>query len=207
MNQPGNYREPERRSERANPPEGSRDVPSGREKPKRPQPQASKMWHSVITPLTTPSHTPSGGEDSSQVNAQARVLDRAIPEDLVKRLASQRSTDPKCCPLIERPTGLQFPLQARCSNRRLAGKIPWPKPNFSSHRPEDSPEGRKTRQVAAKAARMLTTPAEAVVVEPSRFAVRLTCSSHISSQQVGDDFRVAGRAAEKISEFVEINKY
>ena len=32
---------------------------------------------------------PSGGEDSSQVNAQARVLDRAIPEDLVNRLASQ----------------------------------------------------------------------------------------------------------------------
>src|SRR3954466_7704708 len=30
---------------------------------------------------------PSGGEDPSQVNAQARVLDRAIPEDLVKRLA------------------------------------------------------------------------------------------------------------------------
>ena len=37
---------------------------------------------------------PSGGEDSRQVNAQARVLDRAIPEDLVKRLAK---------PVIHRP--------------------------------------------------------------------------------------------------------
>jgi hypothetical protein len=32
---------------------------------------------------------------------------------------SQRSTDPKCCPLIKRPTGLQFPLQARCSNPKV----------------------------------------------------------------------------------------
>ncbi|KAF1343520.1 hypothetical protein EJ07DRAFT_160676 [Lizonia empirigonia] len=76
-------------------------------------------------------------------------------------------------------------------------------PTSGSHRPEDSPEGRKTRQVAAKAARMLTTPAEAVVVEPSRFAVRLTCSSHISSQQVGGRFSRRGvRAAEKISELI-----
>lgn len=74
-------------------------------------------------------------------------------------------------------------------------------PTSGSYRPEDSPEGRKTRQVAAKAARMLTTPAEAVVVELSRFAVRLTCSSHISSEQVGGRFSRRGvRAAEKISE-------
>ena len=48
---------------------------------------------------------------------------------------------------------------------------------------------------------MLTTAAEAVVVELSRFAVRLTCSSHISSEQVGGRFSRRGvRAAEKISE-------
>ncbi|KAF1343376.1 hypothetical protein EJ07DRAFT_160722 [Lizonia empirigonia] len=65
VNQPGNYREPERRSERANPPEGSRDVPSGREKPKRPQPQASKMCETPkpratdsIAPLSSPSCGP-----------------------------------------------------------------------------------------------------------------------------------------------------
>jgi hypothetical protein len=32
---------------------------------------------------------------------------------------SQRSTDPKCCPLIERPAGLQFPPQARCSHPKV----------------------------------------------------------------------------------------
>ena len=32
---------------------------------------------------------------------------------------SQRSTDPKWCPLIERPAGLQFPPQARCSNPKV----------------------------------------------------------------------------------------
>jgi hypothetical protein len=37
---------------------------------------------------------PSGGEDPRQVNAQARVLDRAIPEDLVNRLAK---------PVVHRP--------------------------------------------------------------------------------------------------------
>jgi hypothetical protein len=48
---------------------------------------------------------------------------------------------------------------------------------------------------------MLTAAAEAGVVELSRFAVRLTCSSHISSEQVGGRFSRRGvRAAEKISE-------
>ena len=48
---------------------------------------------------------------------------------------------------------------------------------------------------------MLTAAAEAVVVELSRLAVRLACSSHISSEQVGGRFSRRGvRAAEKISE-------
>lgn len=41
---------------------------------------------------------PSGGEDPSQVNAQARVLDRAIPEDLVKRLAKPAIHRPQMLP-------------------------------------------------------------------------------------------------------------
>ena len=41
---------------------------------------------------------PSGGEDSGQVNAQARVLDRAIPEDLVKRLAKPAIHRPQMLP-------------------------------------------------------------------------------------------------------------
>ena len=89
------------------------------ETPKRPQPQASKVCETPkpratdsIAPTEFPKlrsatggirllhrslHRyirPSGGEDSRQVNAQARVLDRAIPEDLVKRLAK---------PVIHRP--------------------------------------------------------------------------------------------------------
>lgn len=48
---------------------------------------------------------------------------------------------------------------------------------------------------------MLTAAAEAGVVELSRFAVRRTCSSHMSSDQVGGRFSRRGvRAAEKISE-------
>ena len=48
---------------------------------------------------------------------------------------------------------------------------------------------------------MLTAAAEAGVVELSRLAVRLTCSSHISSEQLGGRFSRRGvRAAEKISE-------
>ena len=48
---------------------------------------------------------------------------------------------------------------------------------------------------------MLIEAAEAVSIELSRFAVRLTCSSHISSEQVGARFSRRGvRAAEKISE-------
>ena len=48
---------------------------------------------------------------------------------------------------------------------------------------------------------MLTAAAEAGVVELSRLAVRLTCSSHISSEQLGARFRRRGvEAAEKMSE-------
>jgi hypothetical protein len=48
---------------------------------------------------------------------------------------------------------------------------------------------------------MLTITAEAVVVELSRLARRLTCSSHISSELKVDRFSRRGvRAAEKISE-------
>ena len=68
-------------------------------------------------------------------------------------------------------------------------------PNFRQSPP------RKPGKVAAKAARMLTAAAEAGVVELSRLAVRLTCSSHISSEQMGGRFSRRGvRAAEKISE-------
>jgi hypothetical protein len=59
----------------------------------------------------------------------------------------------------------------------------------------------KPGKVAAKAARMLTAAAEAGEVELIGFAVRLTCSSHISSDEVGGRFSRRGvRAAEKISE-------
>jgi hypothetical protein len=48
---------------------------------------------------------------------------------------------------------------------------------------------------------MLTAAAEAGVVELSRLAVTLACSSHISSEQLGGRFSRCGvRAAEKISE-------
>ena len=48
---------------------------------------------------------------------------------------------------------------------------------------------------------MLTAAAEAGVVELSRLALRLACSSHISSDEDGARFSRRGvRAAEKISE-------
>ena len=63
------------------------------------------------------------------------------------------------------------------------------------------PKAGEPGKVAPKAARMLTAAAEAGVVELSRLAVRLTCSSHISSDQLGGQFSRRGvRAAEKISE-------
>ena len=63
------------------------------------------------------------------------------------------------------------------------------------------PEAGEPGKVATKAARMLTAAAEAGVVKLSRLAVRLTCSSHISSDQFGGRFSRRGvRAAEKISE-------
>jgi hypothetical protein len=93
------------------------------ETPKRPQPQASKVCETPkpratdsIAPTEFPKlrsatggirllhrslhrHIrPSGGEDSRQVNAQARVLDRAIPEDLVKRLAKPAIHRPQMLP-------------------------------------------------------------------------------------------------------------
>ncbi|KAF1343428.1 hypothetical protein EJ07DRAFT_160716 [Lizonia empirigonia] len=127
MNQPGNYREPERRSERANPPKGagmyqvegrSLSDPSRKhqrcarhlshERPIQLPPLSSQVavrdrWHSVITPLTTPV--------------------TYAPQEEKTRAKSTRK-------------------------RGLAGKIPWPKPNFRQSPPEDSPEGRKTRQVS-----------------------------------------------------------
>jgi hypothetical protein len=63
------------------------------------------------------------------------------------------------------------------------------------------PKAGEPGKVAAKAARMLTRAAEAALVELSRLAVRLACSSHISSEQPGGRFSRRGlRAAEKISE-------
>ena len=123
QNQPGNYLEPERRSARANPPKEARMYQMEGETPKRPQPQASKMYETPkpqatdsIAPTEFPKlrsatggirllhrslHRyirPSGGEDSRQVNAQARILDRAIPEDLVKRLAKPAIHRPQMLP-------------------------------------------------------------------------------------------------------------
>jgi len=69
------------------------------------------------------------------------------------------------------------------------------------HPPKTTPEGKNSGKAAAEAARMLTAAAEAGVVELSRLAVRLACSSHISSDQGGGRFSRRGvRAAEKISE-------
>ncbi|UPX11868.1 hypothetical protein EKO05_0002452 [Ascochyta rabiei] len=104
-------------------PEGGQDVPVGREKPKLPQPQASEAYETPKPQATDsiaptefpklrsatggtrllhrllPRHIrPSGGEDPSQVDAQARVLDRAIPEDLVKRLAKPAIHRPQMLP-------------------------------------------------------------------------------------------------------------
>lgn len=74
-------------------------------------------------------------------------------------------------------------------------------PDFRQSPPKLAPEGSNPSKVAAKAARMLTAAAEAGVVELSRLAVRLACSSHISSEQLGARFSRRGvRAAEKISE-------
>ena len=123
QNQPGNYREPERRSERANPPKGarmyqmegrSRSDPSRKHQKvcETPKPQATDSIASTEFPklrsatggirlLHRSLHRyirPSGGEDSRQVNAQARVLDRAIPEDLVKRLAKPAIHRPQMLP-------------------------------------------------------------------------------------------------------------
>jgi hypothetical protein len=77
-----------------------------------------------------------------------------------------------------------------------------PKPKLQAVTAQKShPKAGKPGKVAAKAARMLTAAAEAGVVELSRLAVRLACSSHISSEQMGGRFSRRGvRAAEKISE-------
>jgi hypothetical protein len=53
---------------------------------------------------------PSGGEDSRQVNAQARVLDRAIPEDLVKRLAKPAIHRPQMVPANQKTNRTSVPL-------------------------------------------------------------------------------------------------
>ncbi|KAF1343488.1 hypothetical protein EJ07DRAFT_160687 [Lizonia empirigonia] len=146
-----------------------------------PQPQASKMCETPkprATDSIAPTESPIAVRDSGTRYYTAYYPVTYAPQEEKTRAKSTRK-------------------------RGLAGKIPWPKPNFRQSPPRRLAEGRKTRQVAAKAARMLTTPAEAVVVEPSRFAVRLTCSSHISSQQVGGRFSRRGvRAAEKISELI-----
>ena len=52
---------------------------------------------------------PSGGEDSGQVNAQARVLDRAIPEDLVKRLAKPAIHRPQMLPANQKTNRTSVP--------------------------------------------------------------------------------------------------
>ena len=60
------------------------------------------------------------------------------------------------------------------------------------HRPEIAPEGKKTRQDIRQSSRMLTAAAETGVVEVSRWALRLTYSSHISSEQLGGRFSRRG---------------
>ena len=105
------------------------------ETPKRPQPQASKVCETPkpratdsIAPTEFPKlrsatggirllhrslHRyirPSGGEDSRQVNAQARVLDRAIPEDLVKRLAKPAIHRPQMLPANRKTSRTSVPF-------------------------------------------------------------------------------------------------
>jgi hypothetical protein len=79
---------------------------------------------------------PSGGEDSSQVNAQARVLDRAIPEDLVKRLAK---------PAIHRPQMLPANRETNRTSVPLTSTLR--RPEGDQHRPskKESPSPRQTR--------------------------------------------------------------
>ena len=67
---------------------------------------------------------PSGGEDSSQVNAQARVPDRAIPEDLVKRLAK---------PAIHRPQML--PANQETNRTSVPSTSTWQQPEGNQPRP------------------------------------------------------------------------
>ena len=104
------------------------------ETPKRSQPQASQVYETPepratdsIAPTEFPKlrsatggirllhrvlhrHIrPSGGEDSSQVNAQARILDRAIPEDLVKRLAKPAIHRPQMVPANRKTSRTSVP--------------------------------------------------------------------------------------------------
>ena len=63
------------------------------------------------------------------------------------------------------------------------------------------PKAGELGKVATKAARMLTVAAKVGIVKLSRLAVRLTCSSYISSNQFRGRFSRCGVcAAEKILE-------
>jgi hypothetical protein len=157
---------PERRSAASEPPEGGRVYQDGRESPKRPQPQASKAYKTPtsratdsIAPTEFPKvrsatggirllhralhrHIrPSGGEDSSQVNAQARVLDGAIPEDLVKRLAKPAIHRPQMVPAhqqinrtsVPRASATQQPKANSLRKQQRSRRAPSRRVNQSKH--------------------------------------------------------------------------
>ena len=131
------------------------------ETPKRPQPQASKMYETPkpqATDSIAPTEFPksrsatggirllhrllhryirsSGGEDSRQVNAQARALDRAIHEDLVKRLAK---------PVIHRPQML--PANQKTNRTSVPSTSTLQLPGGRQHRAsrKESPSPKQTR--------------------------------------------------------------
>ena len=142
---------PTRRSGRANPPKEAMMYRKEGGSRSDPQPQASRVCETPkpratdsIAPTEFPKlrsaaggirllhrslhrrMRPSGGEDPSQVNAQARVLDRAIPEDLVKRLAK---------PAIHRPQ--MVPASRETSRTSVPPASALQPPEGNQHRPSE----------------------------------------------------------------------
>ena len=139
QNQPGNYREPARRSARADPPKEASCTRQG--DAKAPPAEALNMPKASTAPATdsiaptefpkrwsATSHaqrcrrsisvacTPQEEKTYASSHAFARKLRKAIPKDLVNIWQSQPSTDPKWCPL-KISTGLRFLRRAQVRYR------------------------------------------------------------------------------------------